>query len=159
MHWTQIIYLALLLIGSGAALYKDRWLIVIIMWLNFSGTLALSEAPFAIGVLDMACATLLLALGSRREYIVSGLFVVMTVLYRFEADLGRSALYAIVDVLAYTQVFIMGSGGLGGFIRSAKLLLFSLRHPSSGVSKHGGDYPKSDLGRDMAGHKKRGASK
>jgi len=156
MHWTQIIYLALLLIGSGAALYKDRWLIVIIMWLNFSGTLALSEVPFAIGVLDMACATLLLALGSRREYIVSGLFVAMTVLYRFEADLGRSALYAIVDVLAYTQVFIMGSGGLGGFVRSSKLLLFSLRDSANGVSVAGGDNATSHLGGDLESHQERG---
>lgn len=158
MHWTQVIYLGLLLICSGAAISRDRWLLVVIMWMNFSGTFALSDVPFAVGTLDISCAAALIAFGSYRERIIAALFVPMVLLYVFEEQLGRAMLYGIIDIIAYTQMSIMGAGGFGSTARSIRDALFGMRRPADSLPLGGG---RDSLGRssgDMGGAKERRVS-
>ena len=158
MHWTQIIYLGLLLIGSGAAITKDRWLLVVVLWMNFGGTIALHDAPIAVGVLDMACASILVGFGDRREYVVASLFVLMTILYQFEVQLGRAMLYTIIDVMAYAQIVVIGGGGFGELLRNFRSSLRDVRHSNPGYSVGAGRDADGNHQGNMGGDKKRGVS-
>lgn len=152
----QVIYLVLLLIGSGAALSRDRWLLVFVLWINFGGTMSLAGEPMMVGVLDMACATMLVALGSKREYVVAGLFTAMIGLYYFAETLGNYTTYTIVDILAYAQVFVMGSGGFGELFRGCKRSLLALFTPAGGSVVGFGHNTNLRSQDDLDGDKKRG---
>ena len=132
MGFDQIIVLTALLIGSGAAVVKDRWLVVIVMWMNFGSTLALYSNPLAVGVLDISCVAVLLRFGSRRDYIVVCLFVAMICSYRFEEQLGRVALYDIVNVLACLQCIVIGGGGFGELFRNVRFTVFGVHSVDRG---------------------------
>lgn len=152
----QIIYLVLLLIGSGAAIAKDRWLLVSVLWINFGGTMSLAGEPMMVGILDLGCASMLLKFGNKREYVVAGLFAAMIGLYYFAETLGNYTTYTIVDGLAYAQIFVMGSGGFGELYRSVKRSLLALLTPSDGSVVgfgHNTDLRSQD---DLDGDKKRG---
>ena len=159
MHWTQIIYLGLLLIGSGAAITKDRWLLVVVLWMNFSGTIALHDAPVAVGVLDIVCASMLVGFGGRRDHIVASLFILMILLYQFEVQLGRVMLYTVVDVMAYAQIIVMGGGGFGELLRNARFTVRDLRRPASGHSMGQGRDAGGNPQRDLDGDQKSGIPK
>lgn len=158
MHWTQIIYLLLLLIGSGAAITKDRWLLVTVMWMNFAGTFALADIPMAVGIWDIACASTLVWFGSKRERVVAALFVTMVVLYKFDEQLGRATLYAIVDLIAYAQVVVIGGGGFGELLRNIRSSLRDMRGSNPSHTVGAGPDPARSHQRDMGGDQKRGVS-
>lgn len=152
----QIIYLVLLLIGSGAAITKDRWLLVSVLWINFAGTMSLADYPLMVGILDLACASVLIGKGDKREYVVAGLFAAMIGLYYFAEILGNYATYSIVDILAYAQIFVMGSGGFGEFLRASRRSLFGVMAAASGGPagfRHNTNIHSQD---DLDGDKKRG---
>ena len=158
MHWTQIIYILLLLIGSGAAVAKDRWLLVTVMWMNFAGTFSLADIPMAVGIWDIACASILVWFGSKRERVVAALFVAMVVLYKFDEQLGRATLYAIVDLIAYAQIVVIGGGGFGELLHNIRSSLRGVRHPNPGYTVGPGpDAPRSHQG-NMVSDKERGVS-
>ncbi len=159
MHWTQILYLGLLLASSGAAINRDRWVLVIVMWMNFSGTFTLESDPFAVGVLDIACAVVLTVWGERRGRIIAAIYVPMALLYRFEEQLGHATLYGIVDALAYAQMSVMGAGGFGSFARSLGNSLFGMHRPDSGVPVGGRRDDSGGTARSLEGVKERGVSK
>ena len=158
MHWTQIIYLGLLLIGSGAAITKDRWILVVVLWMNFGGTIALVGTPVAVGVLDIACAATLVSFGSRRDYVVASLFVLMTLIYPFELQLGRAMLYTVIDIMACAQIVVMGGGGFGDLLRNVRFSIRDMCRPDPsypmGQELDAGGNPA----RDLDGDKKRGVS-
>lgn len=158
MHWTQTLYLLLLLIGSGAAITKDRWLLATVMWMNFAGTFALAEAPMAVGIWDIACASVLVWFGSKRERVVAALFVAMVVLYKFDEQLGRATLYAIVDFIAYAQIAVIGGGGFGELLRNVRSSLRNMHRPNPGHFVGSGPDAARSHQRDMGGDKKRGVS-
>lgn len=119
MDWSQDIYLALLLIGSGAALsVGGRKGLVFVMWANFLATMTLAGTPMGVGVADIACTCVLMFTGGKRAYALALLFAVMIPLYTFTPILGNYATYSIVDALAYCQIVILGGGGFGNLVRN-----------------------------------------
>lgn len=151
-----LLYLVLLIIGSGAAIAKDRWLLAVVLWINFGGTVSLADEPMAVGVLDLACAAVLVRFGSKRDYVVAALFAVMVAFYAMAGVLGKTAIYSIVDGLAYAQIFVIGSGGFGKLFTSLRRSVLAMLVPTfGGIVGFGGhsDIRPQD---DMGGNKKRG---
>ncbi len=115
MHWTQALYLGLLLWALAAG--RD-WSVRIaaVMLCNVVATMALASSPLAVGVADAASAAVLIG-GNRRAQVVATLFSVMVLIYvsawafRWE----NSTTYTIIDLLAYAQLGVIG--GLDGWIR------------------------------------------
>ncbi len=128
------------------------------LWMNFAGTIALADVPFAIGVWDILCASCLVMFGDRRALVVAGLFVVMVVLYPLEQRVGRSTLYTIIDLIAYAQVAAIGGGGFGELLRNVRSALFGLRGASPAHSMGGGRNSERGAGDSLAINKERGAS-
>lgn len=156
MDWSQIIYLLLLLIGSGAAASRDRWLLVIVMWINLAGTLSLNEYPMMVGIIDFVCVAALLSLGGKREYIVAGLFAFMIAIYAAAETIGNATTYGIVDVVAFAQIFVMGSGGFGRLFRGgARSILDLFAAPIDGTVGLRNNTDVHSQG-DMVRDKKRG---
>ncbi len=159
MGWDQGIIFAALLFCSLAAMTQDRWTAIFVLWMNFGATLALYASPFAVGVVDIASAAILLWSRDRRNYIIAGVFAAMIATYRFEAQLGIVATYDIVNLLAVCQYLVMGGGCFGRLYGSIQL---SLRHlfgvDSRNSHSRRGDFYRS--GQDpVAGNKEHGVSK
>lgn len=159
MHWDQAIILLALVTASGAALVNDRWLLVAVMWMNFSATVTLMASPMAVGVTDIVSATVLLWLGSKRDYIVASLFIVMVVLYPFAEQLGRVVLYDIVNLLAIVQCIVMGRGGFSGLLRCILSFVRDLRGINHIYSPYRGDYTNRGDKGSVGCNKERGIQK
>lgn len=159
MTWDQSIVLAALLMGSCAATTCDRWLVISVMWLNFGATYALDEFPLAVGVVDIVSVAALIWSRVRRNYVVASIFLVMIVLYRFEQQLGRGALYDIVNLLACIQYVVMGGGGFGKLYGNIQFLVRRLCgfDPSYPVGRRS-DRSGGDRG-NLGSNKKRGVPK
>ena len=126
MDWSQIIFLLAVIVGTGAAAIQDRWWIVVAMWINFTGTLALSQEPLADGVLDIAIASFLLYIGGREAKTISALYVVMIFIYPISGTLGIFLTYAIIDLIGLLQLIVAGSGGFGKLYRCSIRTICSL---------------------------------
>ncbi len=146
MDWSQILYLLLLLIGSGAAVCKDRWFVVVVMWFNLGATVALTDNPFLVGIGDLITATLLVRFGDARASVVAALFVPMLVLYRFDEQLGHPLMYSLVDGFAYTQLVVIGGGGFGQLRRNIKFFIRDLFGVAGSATTGGRDYIEKDRG-------------
>jgi len=111
-----------------------------------------------VGVLDIVCATVLLWLGSRIDYIIAAIFVAMALVYRFEVQLGRVALYDVVNVMACVQFVVMGSGGFGELFRNLRSSIRNMRSPYFSNSVGSRDDASGSPHGDMAGDQERGIS-
>ncbi len=149
MNWDQTLVLLVLILSSGAGAVKDRWLLVTVLWMNFSATFVLDDLPIAVGVVDMMSAAILLKFGSKREYYVVAIFAAMIVIYRFEQQLGRVLLFDIVNLMACAQFTIMGGGGFGQLYRNIQSLIRDLRRTDScdpvGARRDGGAGDQGNL--------------
>jgi len=118
VDWSQDIYLFLLLVGSIAAYRHGSKFIILVMWCNFLATMLLSSEPLMVALVDIASAwAILMVVQNRAAFTIAGLFCVMALIYPASIIIGASATYTIVDVLAYVQIFAMGSTGFGSAIR------------------------------------------
>lgn len=111
MDWSQILYLALIIL---ATVYSKDKVIASVMWANFVCTMALAASPELVATVDLISICLLAGKNARRN-IVAAIFVLMTPIYLVGTVLswGGAATYAIIDVLAYLQLFVMGRGDVG----------------------------------------------
>lgn len=114
----QLLYLVLL---TGATLTgKPPIALVAVMWLNFCATVMFNGNFYSVAVADIACGSVL-AMRGRREWIVSTIFLSMVPIYLAATHFGLShnTTYAVIDGLAYVQLFVMGKwdGGMVRFYR------------------------------------------
>jgi hypothetical protein len=104
-----------------------HWRIWVAMICNFLATMTFADTPTLVGIVDIACAAFLLGAG-RQAHIVAFLFACMVPVYWLPTGFpqwSNSATYAIIDVIAYVQLGVIGYGGGGvNFIRRH----FGLRH-------------------------------
>lgn len=117
MHWTQAVYIGLL-IAALASSWRRDWsaMIALVMAANLGATMALAGDPLSVGVMDAACASVLL-LGNRRALILATLFSVMILIYvsAWAFSWKNSTTYTIIDLIAYVQLGVIS--GLDSGIR------------------------------------------
>lgn len=114
MHWTQLAYIAALLLALGIG--RPGYLVASVMVGNLLATITLAPSPLAIGVADIVCAGILLT-GGVKAHIVAYIFAAMVPVYVAAAMLHwqNSTTYAIIDALAYLQLAVIGGVG-GGYV-------------------------------------------
>lgn len=112
MDWTQWAYIGAL--AAALAVGRPGYLIASVMLANLAGTMTLSGFPLSVAVVDALCGTALV-FGSGRAAAVAVFFAAMVVWAVVAQALGftSAATYAIVDVLAYGQLAIIGGAGFG----------------------------------------------
>lgn len=112
MHWTQIAYMAAILL---ALLWgRAGFLLCAAMLGNLAFTITFAPHYLVVGAVDLLCATVLIGKG-RRESLVALVFCAM-VGFSLLAKLFSWPIwttYAIIDALAYIQCFVIGSGHVG----------------------------------------------
>jgi len=138
VDWSQYIYLILLLIGSGVAYAHDSRFIILVMWANFIATMELSGGPLAVAFVDLSCAYAILMVVNNKNkpaMTIVAIFCVMAPIYQLAEIIGVTATYTIVDILAYVQIFAMGSTGFGNGIRAIRDRYRRLSSPSVSLQK------------------------
>jgi hypothetical protein len=112
MDWTQWAYIGA--IAAALAVGRPGVLIASVMLANLAGTLILSGQPMSVAIFD-ALSGAALAFGSARSQSVAVFFAAMVVwaVVSWWAGFTNAATYAIVDVLAYGQLVIIGGAGFG----------------------------------------------
>jgi len=147
MHWTQIIFpfciVASLWIGGARAMV---WVAVLG---NFFATVTLSQEYLPVGVADAISATILLAIGGRREAVIAAIYGAMIPLYVAGLWLHWQlpATYAIVDALGILQLLVIArvdrglSRPVGGLCRFTR---------GRGAYTHNRGAAGGNMGRTMA---------
>jgi len=135
MHWTQALYIGLLCVALACS-WRQPWsaLIAAVMVGNLVATMTLAPDPIAVGIADAVSAAILL-LGNTRARTVAMLFSVMIPVY-VSADWllwPNYATYAIIDLIAYLQLGIVGGldRGIGRICRAAARRWRGLADPAS----------------------------
>lgn len=106
-----------LFIGSMGAAFlfgRPHWLIVAGMVLDLAATLAFAGDYMTVGAVDLMVALALIGAG-RRGQIVALLFAMMQPIYvlGFAFNWPTDATYAIVELLAYAQLAVIGKLDVG----------------------------------------------
>jgi len=114
MHWTQAVYLGLLV--AAIAYGRPPRLIIAVMVGNFAATWYLAADPLAVGIVDAASAGVLLHLRTVQSWFIVTLFSVMIIVYvsGWLWAVPNFATYTIIDLIALLQLGAIG--GLGGGI-------------------------------------------
>lgn len=111
MDWSQILYLALLVLAIYTG--QPNPLIAFAMIFDLVGTMLFAADPFSVAIIDLV-AVILLAGEGRRANAIAALFVLAQPVYFLHAfGLNNAAIYTIVDCIAYLQLFILGRGDVG----------------------------------------------
>jgi hypothetical protein len=112
MDWSQWLYLGLLALAFSTG--RPRRVIVGAMTFNLVATVLLAHDPVSVVVADLLTAGLLIGEG-RRANIVALFFVAMQPVYVAGHYLGLnySVIYALIDVLAYAQLCVIGGWDVG----------------------------------------------
>ena len=107
MDFWQSVFLTLLALAS--VLGRERPFLVAVMWMNFAATYFFAHYPHTVAIADIVAASLLTYRGWR-EGAVAALFVLMLPVYLLGPAYGfsRSAIYGIVDIIAYAQLLAVG---------------------------------------------------
>ena len=112
MDWSQWLFVSALALATYTG--RPSLNIALPMWGNFLATFFLAATVAHVAVADIIAASIL-AFGSRRAAVIALLFVLMLPVYAL-ADFYQwpnAATYAIIDVLAYLQLAIVGRWGDG----------------------------------------------
>lgn len=141
MDWSQYLYLVFLAIGCGAAISVGRWPLAFVMALNFPVTAYLHDHQVGIAVMDVLSGAFLVTwLKGVRNRSVGLLFALMVIIGTL--PLSQVTYSTTLDIIAYSQIIIMGGGGFGIIIRnSSRWLVMALRLPNLHAFR-GKTYPK-----------------
>lgn len=112
MDWSQWLFVSALVLATYTG--RPALNIALPMWGNFLATFFLASTVAHVAVADILAASIL-AFGSRRAAVIALLFVIMLPVYALAHfyQWPNSATYAIIDLLAYLQLAIMGRWGDG----------------------------------------------
>lgn len=112
MDWSQWLFVSALALATYTG--RPSLNIALPMWGNFIATFFLASTVAHVAVADVVAASILV-FGSRRAAVIALLFVLMTPVYAMAHfyQWPNAATYAIIDVLAYLQLAIMGRWGDG----------------------------------------------
>lgn len=129
MDWSQQI----LAVGIVAAGLTGRlWLVIFVVAGNFLATMELAANPINVAIADSIAASILLFLGKRGQ-IVAAIYALMIPIYPLLAAIGfpHSAIYGIIDVLAFAQLLVAGrwDNGIGRALRAIHRGFADLRRP------------------------------
>ena len=144
MDWSQGLYAAVLAIAALKA-GKDYWLLSAVMIGNFVATMLASESPVSVAIIDLTSAGLLINEG-RRANILAFVFLAMQPIYVAGHYLGlkSGAIYTLIDLLAYVQLFVFGGWNVGisrrnrgshGHSHSVHPASISGRHSENGLAR------------------------
>lgn len=113
MHWTQGLYLILLIAALWHGKAGPR--LTLAMLGNVAATMALASDPVTVGVADTVAAAVLIG-GNAKARIVATLFSVMLPVYvsAHVFSWSSATTYAIIDLLAFVQLGVIcgASGGI-----------------------------------------------
>lgn len=145
MDWSQWVYVCAL--AAVLAARRPHWLISVAMVANLSATLLFASFPLSVAIADAICGSVLM-LGGVRAKAVGSIFAAMVILTVVCSWYGvqNHATYAIVDVLAYCQLIIIGGGGFGNVRRVRHAIGLDDRrgpNPIGGVARGGAPVPNS----------------
>jgi len=124
MEFWQALFIGLLILAIWTG--KPGRLIVCLMLANFAATAVLWDQPLTLGLFDLCCAVVLLGamMHDKRACVVAGLFALMMPVYVAAHfwEWPASTTYAIIDLLAYPQLAVIGrwDRGLGIGLRAAR---------------------------------------
>jgi hypothetical protein len=111
----QLLYAGLLTLATLTG--RPHKALLLVMWGNFCLTLLVNGDPRAVAIADIICASVLV-MRTPREAIIAALFLIMIPVYILSHHLSwpAGATYAIVDIIAYAQLCVMGKvdGGYSG---------------------------------------------
>lgn len=112
MDWTQWAFIAAL--GAALAFGRPGWIIAAVMAGNVAATILWGASPMTVAVVDAVCGAVLI-FGGKRSKAVALLFAAMVIWAVLARGFGfpNSTTYAIVDLLAYGQLVIIGGAGFG----------------------------------------------
>lgn len=111
--------------------------VISVMVCNFTASVVFADDLITVGIADLLAAIVLLG-GCKRAQIVATLFSVMCLIYVSGQWLGLSlwSIYAIIDLLAYAQLAVIG--GLDrGIRRLARAFARRGAVPDSGLAQRG----------------------
>ena len=158
MDFWQALFISALILAIWTG--KPGRLVICLMLANFAATASLWDQPLTLGLFDLCCAVVLLGamMHDRRACVVAGLFALMMPVY-VAAHFWQwpaSTTYAIIDLLAYPQLAVIGrwDRGLGNGLRAARRFTAGRwRDPYSALAARRDAY--DDLARDMAADRRR----
>lgn len=144
MDWSQVAYISAL---TAALLWgKPSRLVILVMTGNLVATVAQADSYTAVGVTDLVSCAIFL---SHRDYALALLFAVMVPVYVVgdAFALSHTAVYGVVDFLAYIQLVVVSVGGGGGGIRKR----FGPRRHDTGrdIFSRGRDHGYPQVGRNV----------
>lgn len=118
-------YLYLVVMAAVLLWVRPKLLVWAIAIGNFFATMALRDDPLSVGVVDATSGAMMLMAGLDM-WPVAAIYAVMVLidLSAWGWSFNLNATYAIIEVLAYLQLFIIG-GGIGGtrrLLRSASVI-------------------------------------
>lgn len=152
MDWSQWLYAFCLALAFAAG--RPGVLIWVPMVANFLATILMAGEPLAVGMFDLLCATMLLFAG-RQGLILAAFFAAMQPVYLANVFLGlpSNATYAIIDVLAFGQLVVIGGsdgmarlrGSFGHVVRRRADHLHSMEGGGA-VGDHRGIFSRSGQG-------------
>jgi hypothetical protein len=106
----QVLYLVLIVTAS---IWCRDGRIAAVMWANFICSMALAASFELVATVDLVSICFLIGKRVRRN-IIAALFVFMLPIYLIGTAANQTyAASAVVDLLAYLQLFIMGRGDVG----------------------------------------------
>ncbi len=118
LEFSQYVYIAALMVGTGAAFCGGHRFIALVMWANLSVTIQYSHAPEILQRVDLLSAlAIVLVVRDKAALTVAFLFGVMVFVYPLVDVFDFYIPYIMVDGLAYGQLLAMGAAGFGGGIR------------------------------------------
>lgn len=131
LEFSQYVYIAALVVGTVAAFCGGSRFIALVLWINLLFTIQYSHAPEILQRLDLLSGIAIVSVvRDKAALTVAFIFGVMVFAYKLVEPFGFYATYSIVEILAYVQVFAMGSTGFGNGIRIIRRGLRNLRAPS-----------------------------
>jgi hypothetical protein len=133
MHWTQYAYIALLTLGTLAALRVGRGGLAAVMWANFTATFLAAGNASLIATADIISAVLIIFLfADVAGLAVAVIFMFMVVVYMPTGVLfNKATTYTIVDILAIIQIIILGGRGYARNVRTIYMALVGSVRPAS----------------------------
>ncbi len=143
MDWSQVLVASALAL---VALNGRDWPIVSVLAANFIATMILAGSPLFVAGADIACALILLRMGTIRAKAVGWFYVLMLISYAIgrACELPNSATYAIVDLIGLAQYMVAGhvdNGGRGvarGFADCGRVGLRLVRRASGAMGLYPG---------------------
>jgi hypothetical protein len=111
MDWSQFLYTAALLLAIRSG--RPAPVVTAAMFMDLAGTMLLHHEPGQVAIIDLVAIVMLAGNGTRSN-VIAALFIVMQPIYMLHSfGLSNTAIYTIVDLIAYAQLIVLGGWDVG----------------------------------------------